>query len=57
MNSTLASCEEHFKWSVIQLEKGVVKLSPLPPEQFGQDLAMNSLLVDIALKPHGFSET
>lgn len=57
MNSTLASCEEHFKWSVIQLEKDVVKLSPLPPEQFGQDLAMNSLLVDIALKPHGFSET
>lgn len=57
MNSTLASYEEHFKWSVIQLEKGVVKLSPLPPEQFGQDLATNSLLVDIALKPHGFSGT
>lgn len=57
MNSTLAWYEEHFMWSVIQLEKDVVKLSPLPPEQFGQDLATNSLLVDIALKPHGFNGT
>lgn len=41
--------------AVIQLETDVAVLSPLPPEQFGQDLATNSLLVDVALKPHGFS--